>query len=112
MGLSASNRLYEDVVAAHFRHSDNWRSSLLLSKARAVLIWVEEAQLTEFRVAHDKHFRVRLLVEALIELFERRLLLNWRWLFRASKVLLLVLVDRSGLLVGLRGLISSKQHLV
>ena len=118
--LSASNRLDEDVVAAHFGHSDHRTRFLLLGKARAVLVRVEEAELTEFRVAHDKHFRVRLLVEALVELFERGLLLNRRWLLGASMVLLLVLVDRSGLLVGLRGagrarcmaLIPSEEHLV
>ena len=70
MSLSTRNLLDKDVVAAHFWELNERRSPLFFVHLRVGGIRIEEAELAMLGVTHDKHFRVRLLDEALVELFQ------------------------------------------
>ena len=70
MSLATCNLLDKDVVAAHFGELNERRSPLFFVHLRVGGIRIEEAELAMLGVTHDKHFGVRLLDEALIELFQ------------------------------------------
>ena len=112
VSLAACNLLDKDVVAAHFGELNERRSPLFFVHLRVGGIRIEEAELAMLGVTHDKHFGVRLLDEALIELFQWWLLLQRLFLSATTIFTTSVLISLGSFIDTTLDLARGQKHLV